>query len=194
MLRLQGAPRRGGSGRHCRQSPPAAVRRRRSARLAANSDLLSAASLELVRARLAPSVLAARDKGGVLFDFLDTFLLEAGQPVVRLTDDFADHPIWQAGLNVALEDTLAEIAMLQEGLGVVRERIETNARLDEATAPLLNEMRAVTRRLQALGDALAGALRPPPGEPSVRWVEVKGKERVVSVSSVPLDLAPILRQ
>jgi ATP-dependent DNA helicase DinG len=163
-------------------------------RLGVGKDLLSAASLELVRVRLGPAVHAARDKSGVLFDLLDTFLLEAGKPVVRLTDDFADHPIWKGGLTRALEDTLGEIAMLQDGLSVVRERIESSGKLDETTTPLLNEMRAVGRRLQALGDALCNGLRPPPGEPSVRWVEVKGKERVVSVSSVPLDLAPILRE
>jgi ATP-dependent DNA helicase DinG len=165
-----------------------------AAKLAASDDLLSAASFELVTGRLAPAVHAARAKSDVLFDLLDTFLLEAGQAVVRLTDDFADHRIWKAGLEVALEDTLNEIAMLEQGLGVVRERIESSAKLDEAATPLLNEMRAVARRLQGLADALCSALRPPPGEPSVRWVEVKGKERVVSVSSVPLDLAPILRE
>ena len=163
-------------------------------KLAASSDLLSAASLQLVQARLTPSVQAARDKGGVLFDLLDAFLLEAGQPVVRLTDDFASHPIWKAGLELTLADTLGEIAMLREGLGVVRERLESNGKLDDSTTPLLNEMRAVGRRLQDLADALSNGLRPPPGEPSVRWVEVKGKERVVSVASVPLDLAPILRE
>jgi ATP-dependent DNA helicase DinG len=163
-------------------------------KLAATSDLLSQASLQLVHARLSPSVHAARDKGGVLFDLLDTFLIEAGQPVVRLTDDFQEHPIWKAGLDLALSDTLGEIAMLQDGLAVVRERLESNGKLDDATAPLLNEMRAVCRRLEAFADALSSGLRPPKGEPSVRWVEVKGKERVVSVSSVPLDLAPILRE
>jgi ATP-dependent DNA helicase DinG len=163
-------------------------------RLGAGRDLLSAASLELVRQRLAPAVNAAREKSGVLFDLLDTFLLEAGAPVVRLTDDFASHPIWKSGLGRALEDTLSEIAMLQDGLSVVRERIEASGKLDETTTPLLNEMRAVGRRLQALGDALCNGLRPPAGEPSVRWVEAKGKERAVSVSSVPLDLAPILRE
>jgi ATP-dependent DNA helicase DinG len=127
-------------------------------------------------------------------DLLDAFLVEVGQPVVRLTDDFANHPIWKAGLGVALEDTLAAIAMLEDGLGVVRERLESNAKLDENTAQLLNEMRAVGRRLQAFGDALSNGLRPPTGEPSVRWVEAKGRERIVSVASVPLDLAPILRE
>ena len=54
-------------------------------------------------------------------------------------------------------------------------------------------MRAVTRRLQGAGDALRATLAPPPDDDSVRWIEVRGRERSVAVTSVPLDLAPILR-
>jgi ATP-dependent DNA helicase DinG len=163
-------------------------------KLAASKDLLSTASLDLVEHRLSSSVRALHEKSSLLFDLLDTFIQEAGQPVVRLTGAFASHPIWKAGLSVALEDTLGEIALLQEGLKLVRERIEGSSKLDEALAPLLNEMRSVTRRLQASGDGLQRALAPPPDDNSVRWIEVRGRERSVAVSSVPLDLAPILRE
>jgi ATP-dependent DNA helicase DinG len=162
-------------------------------RLAASDDLLSTASLDLVHARLAPAVHAVRDKSGVLFDLLDTYLHTSGQTVVRLTDDFANDRIWDAGLRLALDDTLGEIELLQDGLRLVRERIEGSTRLDEALAPLLNEMRAVTRRLQSAGDGLRAALAPPKGEPTVRWIEVRGRDRSVAVATVPLDLAPILR-
>ena len=61
--------------------------------------------------------------------------------------------------------------------------------------PLLNELRGIARRLQNAGDALKRTLRPADdAEPSVRWIEVKGKERNLSVTSVPLDLAPVLRE
>jgi ATP-dependent DNA helicase DinG len=163
-------------------------------KLAAGKDLLSTASLDLVEQRLAPSVHALHDKSGLLFDLLEVFLQEAGQPVVRLTNAFASHEIWKAGLSVALEDTLGAIDLLQQGLQLVRERIEGSTKLDEALAPLLNEMRSVTRRLQASGDGLRRALAPPPDDDSVRWIEVRGRERSVAVSSVPLDLAPILRE
>ena len=163
-------------------------------KLAASKDLLSTASLDLVEQRLAPSVHALREKSALLFDLLDVFIQEAGQPVVRLTTAFASHEIWKAGLSVALEDTLGEIELLQEGLRLVRERIEGSTKLDEALAPLLNEMRSVTRRLQGAGDGLRRALAPPPDDDSVRWIEVRGRERSVAVSSVPLDLAPILRE
>jgi ATP-dependent DNA helicase DinG len=163
-------------------------------RLSASKDLLSTASLVLVEERLERAVHALRDKSGLLFDLLDTFIQESGQPVVRLTHAFAEHPIWKAGLTLALEDTLGEINLLQEGLRLVRERIEGSQKLDEALAPLLNEMRSVTRRLQAAGDGLRRALAPPPEDDSVRWIEVRGRERSVVVASVPLDLAPILRE
>ena len=163
-------------------------------RLSASKDLLSTASLDLLDAKLAPSVRGLRDKSALLFDLLDTFMQEAGQPVVRLTPSFASHPVWSAGLTRSLEDTLGEIELLGEGLRLVRERIEGSARLDEQLTPLLNEMRAVARRLQTAGDGLRRALAPPADDDSVRWVEVRGRERSVAVSSVPLDLAPILRE
>ena len=165
-------------------------------RLQAKRDILSTASLDLVHERLAPSVHAARDKTSLLFDLLDTFLHESDEQVVRLTDRFAEHPIWAAGLEAALSDVLAEIELLADGLRVVRERLESDGRKeDTSVTSLLNEMRAVAKRLQGAGDGLTRALKPVAGsEPSVRWVEARGKDRNVAVTSVPLDLAPILRE
>ena len=164
------------------------------ARLAAGNDLLSTASLDLVQSRLAPGVHAVRDKSATLFDLLDTVLREGGATVLRLTDDFATHPVWRGGLRVALEDTAGEIELLADGLQLVRERMDSASHPDETVMPLLNEMRAVTRRLQVAGDGLRRALEPSRGEPTVRWIEARGRERAVSVSTVPLDLAPILRE
>jgi ATP-dependent DNA helicase DinG len=165
-------------------------------RLSAHDDLLSTASLDLVHARLAPAVHAARDKGVLLFDLLATVLAESGQSPLRLTADFASHPAWAAGLDVALTDLLGEIVMLREGLRLVRERLETDERRAEAVAPLLAEMRAVTRRLEGIGDGLTRALRPPPEieRGIVRWLEARGKEKNVAAVAVPLDVAPILRE
>ena len=163
-------------------------------RLSVSNDLLSTASLDLVHARLVPSVRAVRDKSSFLFDLLEVLLSESGQSVVRLTETFADHAIWKNGLRRALDDTLGEIQQLHEGLQLVRERIERSTRLDEELAPLLNEMRAVIRRLQLAGDALHQALDPPKGEATVRWIEARGRERSAAVTSVPLDLAPVLRE
>ena len=166
-----------------------------AARLASRGDLLSIASLDLVNARLVPSAHAAREKTALLFDLLATLLEQHGDPTIRLTDSFAQHPIWRGGLTAALTDLLQEIALLGDGLRMVRERLETERTRDDATIAFLNEIQGVTRRLTMSGDALERALRPPPdAEPSVRWIEVRGRERNVAVASVPLDLAPILRE
>jgi ATP-dependent DNA helicase DinG len=165
-----------------------------SMRLSASKDLLSTASLDLLEARLEPAVHALRQKSDLLFDLLDAFIEAAGQPVVRLTQAFSSHRIWKAGLTLSLEDTLGEIELLNQGLRLVRERIEGSTKLDEELTPLLNELRSVTRRLQNAGDGLRRALTPPPEDDSIRWVEVRGREKSVALSSVPLDLAPILRE
>jgi ATP-dependent DNA helicase DinG len=165
------------------------------ARLAEGKDLLSAASLDLAATKLSPSVLAARDRAGLVFDLLSTLLDESGGPVLRLTDDFARHRIWRNGLEMALEELLAEIELLQDGLRVVRERLEIDEARAEAVAPLLNELRGIARRLQTAGDALGRTLKPgDDAGAAVRWIEVRGKERNLAVTSVPLDLAPVLRE
>jgi ATP-dependent DNA helicase DinG len=118
---------------------------------------------------------------------------ESGAQELRLTDDFASHRIWDTGLRIALQDTCGELSVLREGLGIVSERIESSSRLNETTAPLIAEMRAVTRRLESASDALRATLAPAAGEPTVRWLERRGRERSVAATSVPLDLSPILR-
>ncbi|MDQ6689230.1 MAG: hypothetical protein M3Z18_01835, partial [Gemmatimonadota bacterium] len=164
------------------------------ARLVAAPDLLNTASLDIVRKSLVPSVEAAREKATFLFDILHTYLQLRGESVERLTADFARDPIWSAGLNAALTDLLGEIAMLKSGLEMVRTRMEGAKKPDEAVMPLIGEMAAVGRRLEGVAIALEGTLRPPVGEPMVRWIELRGREGNVAVMSVPLDLAPILRE
>ena len=162
-------------------------------RLGSMRDLMSVASADLVQERLEPAVRTARDKATLLFDLLDTLLDQSGTQVLRLTDAFATHHIWDGGLRIAFQDTMGTLGLLRDGLQMVRERLESNTKLDEATAPLIAEIRAVTRRLEGAGDALRETLDPKPGAKTVRWLESKGRERSVSATSVPLDLAPILR-
>ena len=165
-----------------------------AARLNSARDLISVASLDLVEERLAPTVRGARDKSSTLFDLLDTLLDESGVQVLRLTDAFAAHRIWDSGLRIALQDTFGQLTMLKDGLQIVGERMEASDRVSEMNAPLLNEIRSVVRRLDNASDALRQTLDPPPGSKTVRWLESRGRERSVAATSVPLDLAPILRE
>ena len=163
-------------------------------KLSRANDLLSVASLDLVRVRLYDSTRAARDKSQVVCDMLDAWLSGKNESQVRLTDAFDDDPIWRLGLDASLEDLLREIAMLDEGLRMVGERLDTDKARAEELAPLLGEIRGVSRRLQGAGDALRGALRSGrDANETVRWLERRPGEGNIGAASVPLDLAPILR-
>jgi ATP-dependent DNA helicase DinG len=163
--------------------------------LSRSDDLLSVASLDLVHARLVPSLAAAREKSTVLCDLLSGWVGAQRENVIRLTDAFDDDPIWRAGLGAALEDLLVDVELLADGLRLVRERLETDERRAEELAPLLNEVRGVARRLQTSAEALRAALRPGSEGPArVRWLEMRGGEGNVGATAVPLDLAPILRE
>jgi ATP-dependent DNA helicase DinG len=163
-------------------------------RLSFRDDLLSMASLDLVQGRLAPALRGAREKGDAVFDYLDVLLRDGGDAVRRLTSDFATHQIWDAGLRVTLDEALNEIALVGEGLTTIRDRLESDTVLAEALEGLMGEIRAVVRRLENAGDAMRLALTPDDdGPPMVRWLEVRGRERNVVATAVPLDLAPVLR-
>ena len=169
-----------------------------SARLGGSTDLLSVASLDLVKERLAPSASTARDRAHLLFELLGTVLHESNTTVLRLTDAFDEHPAWRGGIEATLDELLTEIGQLSDGLRLVRERLESDERKSEELAPVIGELRGVARRLEHAGDALARALRvPPPGAPVVRWMEYSGKpgpDRNIALHCVPLDLAPVLRE
>ncbi len=167
-------------------------------RLAASSDLLSTASLDLVRERLAPATHRAREHGQRMFDLLQE-LLETQPPGggMRLESAFANHPIWSGGLDAAFTGLLREIALVNDGLRLVRERIESDEKKAEELSTTIGELRGVGRRLENAADSLTQAIRPAAGgAPMVRWLELSGRpgpERNVSAHAVPLDLAPILR-
>ena len=166
-------------------------------RLGAGSDLISVASLDLVSERLLPANLAARDSAAMVFELLNIALQNDGVQMMRLSDSFSDNQVWKMGLGRALDDLLKEISTLQTNLQVVRERLESDMKKAEEMAPLINEMRAVGRRLEGAGDSLLRALRPPAGGPQVvRWIEFTGKpgpDRNLAAHCVPLELASVLR-
>jgi ATP-dependent DNA helicase DinG len=88
-----------------------------------------------------------------------------------------------------------EIELLAEGLRLIRERMDADQEMSLAHAQLLNEMAGVARRLEKARDALEGTLRPSGSAPTaVRWIEARGKDRNIAATTVPLDLAPILRE
>jgi ATP-dependent DNA helicase DinG len=191
MQRLLSRLARSGSARRAGRGLLAALEERLRAR---KEDMFSVASLDLLERKILPAVEACREKGAVVFDLLDIFLREGGQPVIRLTDDFATHQIWRSGLAASLTDFITQSAVLTDSIGMIRQRLEGESERDEATSALVTELRGAGLRLEALAAAIHGALEAgPDSHKRIRWVESRGREGNIGVTWVPLDLAPILR-
>jgi len=162
-------------------------------------DLLSSASVQLIREELLADVADARVRATAVFRILGDHLTEHAVSERRLTDAFVDDPLWSNGLDAALDDLLRVFARLREGVELVADRLEL-AEEPDRRSQLLGELRAVVRRLQTASDALLLALRPQPGTPIVRWIERRGAKPQgelpfpVGLAAVPLDLAPILKE
>ena len=78
-----------------------------AAKLGGSTDLYSVASLDLVKERLVPSTIAARDRTQLVFELLTNVLEETGAQMIRLNDDFDKHPSWKNGLALALDEVVA---------------------------------------------------------------------------------------
>ncbi len=173
-------------------------------RLMARGDLLSVASLDLLRARLRPAVDTARNDAAQLFDRIANWLHDHKAATLRITSDLHGEAVWRDGLQAALKNLVAALEMIGEHLRLIRERLETEDERDEGLLSLLQELRGVGMRTLRQLDALQQTLDPPDGAPGfVRWAELRGRSDgatargnaapTVLLYSVPLDLAPILR-
>ena len=160
-------------------------------------DLLSKASADLLRLAVLPEVAAARSHAERLFAILAERL--GAEPLLRLADGFAADTVWARGLDVALDNFVAVLGRVQEGVETVAERMELDQE-PEQRAQRVAELRGVVRRLHAVQDGLLLALRPPDTSATVRWIERRGGRPLgsipfpVALAAVPLDLAPLLRE
>ncbi|MEZ4587027.1 MAG: helicase C-terminal domain-containing protein [Gemmatimonadales bacterium] len=165
--------------------------------LARDGEVLSRASVELIRERLLPGVAEARRYAELTFGRLHQRLTsgESGGGPLRLTDDFATDAVWGEGLESEVESLLGVFRRMRDALDTVTDRMAELEVTDRRTQ-LMQELRAVLRRLEGAADAINGTLRPTPGGPPVvRWMERSGaKGQNVALAAVPLDLAPVLRE
>ena len=170
-----------------------------AAELSSHDDLSSRASVELLRKDVLPAVAQVRTLANRVLGFLADRLISESGSQMRLTDDFADDPVWEQGLGDALDDLVGVIGKLQGGVETVADRLELAEETDRRSQ-LLHELRGVVRRLQTVGDGLLQTLRPQPGTPTVRWIERRGARPAgelpfpIGLATVPLDLAPILKE
>jgi ATP-dependent DNA helicase DinG len=173
--------------------------------LVQRDDMLCAASADLLRHSVLPDVAAARERAERLFFILAERLLADRIPVIRLTASFQDDPIWSGGLGVAVDSFVAVLRQLKDGIETVADRMELDNEADRRSQ-LLNELRGVIRRLEAVSDGVLLTLRPSAAPApknahadSVRWIERRGTRQAgnlpfgVGLSAVPLDLAGVLK-
>jgi ATP-dependent DNA helicase DinG len=162
--------------------------------LSSHSDLLSRASLDLVHQRLLPAIGDARRASETMFLRLFHRLDDVPGGQLRLEDAFAEDPIWEEGLQFELDATLGAFRILRETVETIADRL-SQADESDRRGQLLQELRGVMRRLDAISDGLNRSLRPVPGgAPTVRWMERNPRGQSVSLSAVPLDLAPVIRE
>ena len=162
--------------------------------LQTRSDLLSRASLDLLQQRLLPAIGDARRASEALFLRLYQRLEEVSGGQQRLDDSFASDPIWSEGLGFDLDAALGAFRSLRDTVETIADRL-SQAEESERRGQLLQELRGVMRRLESVSDGLNRTLRPASGgAPTVRWMERTSRGQHVSLSAVPLDLAPVLRE
>jgi ATP-dependent DNA helicase DinG len=167
--------------------------------LALEGGDLAAASTDLLRKGLLPEVAQAKASADEVFRLLAERLAAGNEQVLRLSDGFAADPIWEAGLDVAMDNLVASLGRLRDGVETVADRLEVDGDLDRG-AQRIQELRGVVRRLQALQDGMLLTLRPQTGLPVVRWIERRSGRPVgkapfpIGLASVPLELAPLLRE
>lgn len=162
--------------------------------LQSRTDLLSRASLDLIQQRLLPAIGDARRATEALFLRLFQRLDEVPAGQLRLDDSFGEDPIWTQGLAFDLDAALGSFRSLRESVEIISDRL-SQAEESERRSQLLQELRGVMRRLDTISDGLNRTLRPAAGgPPTVRWMERSSRGQHVSLSAVPLDLAPLLRE
>jgi len=162
--------------------------------LQGRNDLLSRASLDLLQQRLLPAVNDARRASETLFLRLYQRLEDQTAGQQRLDDSFSADPIWGEGLGFDLDSMLGAFRSLRDSVETIADRLSQGEET-ERRGQLLQELRGVMRRLEAVSDGLNRTLRPAAGgPPTVRWMERTARGQHVGLSAVPLDLAPVLRE
>ena len=162
-------------------------------------DMLSVATIDLISEKLFPSLEGARDAAGRLFGHLEQVLVDARDPVLRITPAFAGDPVWAAGLREDLEALLAHLGTLLRAMEELRERIVVDQEARDALEPQLLELRGAANRLESALLALRMTLGTADGgEELVRWMEgrrdPRGGTTNVALMAAPLDLSTMLAE
>ena len=84
--------------------------------------------------------------------------------MMATTDDFATDEIWEEGLGFELDAALVGFRALRETVEIIAERLDESEDTERRGA-ILQELRAVMRRLDAVSDGRAAGGRSPRAAP-----------------------------
>ena len=163
-----------------------------------SGDEASLACEEILRSSVLREIEDAKKHTDRVFVLLAEFLGRSGQSVQRLGDGFREDEIWEEGLGVALDNSLATLDRVRGGIEVVADQLALDEEPDRRSE-LLRELRGVVRRLQNAADGFSLTLRPASSSGNVRWIEKRGDRPVaglpfpMGLAAVPLDLSSLLR-
>ena len=163
--------------------------------LAAESDAQAGpAALRQVALRVMPALADARRAADALFRLLEEFIAGKSDNVLRLGAEFDEDAVWEQ-LGPALDAfAFACGGLRDEVLSLIDGVAAGEDEPSEKIVSLLAELRGIAGRLDGARDAVAFALRPPPGvPPTVRWLERRGGAHV-ALATAPLELAPLLKE
>jgi ATP-dependent DNA helicase DinG len=169
------------------------------AELRSRDDSASKTALDLLRKSVLPDIGDARAYADRVFVILCDRLSSTGDDVQRLEDSFAKDAVWEQGLEVAVDNLVRVLDKLRDGIDAVADRMEL-AEEPDRRSQLVQELRGVVRRLQAMTDGILLTLRPQSDAELVRWIDRRGNRPAgslpfhIGLAAVPLDLAPVLRE
>lgn len=167
--------------------------------LGLQNDVAARETMDLLRRVLLPETHAAGGHATRVFSYLCERLAAANDDVLRLDETFAGDAVWERGLGVALDDFVGVLGKLRDAVELVADRMELEEEPDRRSQ-LVQELRGVVRRLQSVADGTLLTLRPQHEATTVRWIERRGSKPQsglpfpIGLASVPLDLAPILKE
>lgn len=163
--------------------------------LTGKEDILQQDALEQIT-KLRPQVERAREYGATLFDYVEDLTVRQDDSVLRLSEEFAASPEWTHGMDVAYENLLAALNMLQKGIEQLRDTVMIDRDWSDSLTEQLVELHGAAGRVYGAAEALRLVFTGEGSETAlVRWLERRGGREVNQAArAAPVEIAESLRE
>lgn len=163
--------------------------------LTGKEDILQQDALEQIT-KLRPQVERAREYGATLFDYVEDLTVRQDDSVLRLSEEFAASPEWTHGMDVAYENLLAALNILQKGIEQLRDTVMIDRDWSDSLTEQLVELHGAAGRVYGAAEALRLVFTGEGSETAlVRWLERRGGREVNQAArAAPVEIAESLRE